>query len=177
MLIDLLRKRRSIRRYKETAVEKGKIDLLIEAALRSPSSRSLNPWQFIIVREKNMLQKLSESKKHGASFLKHAPLGIVVLADPEKCDVWIEDTSIASLLIHITASSLDLGSCWIQIRERYYDETRTSEDYVRELLSIPEHLKVESIIAVGYPDETKEGHPSNSLLYENVFAEKYNKNW
>lgn len=173
MFIEILKKRRSIRKYKDKPVEPEKIDTLIEAALRSPSSRSLNPWQFIVVEDKDVLKKLSESKKHGASFLKDAPLGIVVIADPEKCDVWIEDASIASLLIHLAAESLDLGSCWIQIRKRFFNETTPSETYVRKVLDIPDNLKVESIISVGYPDEIKGGHLKNSLLYDTVYKEKY----
>lgn len=175
MFLELLKKRRSIRRFKDTPVEQEKIDILIEAALRSPSSRSLNPWEFIVVTNRETIEKLSKAKPHGASFLRHAPLGIVVLADPEKCDVWVEDTSIASILLHLTAESIGLGSCWIQIRKRMFDQQKTAEDYIRELLNIPENLKVESVIAVGYPLETKEGHPKSSLLYERVFSETYGK--
>src|SRR4030042_1604382 len=109
MVISLIQKRRSIRRFLPKPVDAGKIDLLIEAALRSPSSRGLNPWEFIVVTDKDLLEKLSRSKQHGSAFLQNAPLGIVVCADPEKCDVWIEDASIASIFIHLAAASLGLG--------------------------------------------------------------------
>ena len=173
MFIRLLEERRSIRNYLKNPVEPEKIDILIEAALRSPSSRSLNPWEFIVVTEKDILEKLSTSKKHGAGFLKDAPLGIVVLADPRKCDVWIEDASIASVFIHLAATSLGLGSCWIQIRERMVDAGRSSEDYVREVLAIPEKIRVLSIIAVGYPDEEADGHPKNSLLFNRIHRNRF----
>ena len=93
MFLSLAKKRRSIRRYLEKPVEAEKIEMLIEAALRAPSSRGFNPWEFVVVTDGVLLEKLSKSKPHGASFLKDAPLGIVVCADPEKCDVWIEDAS------------------------------------------------------------------------------------
>ena len=86
MFLSLVQQRRSIRRYQEKPVEADKIDRLIEIALRSPSSRGFNPWEFIVVTDPNLLDKLSKAKPHGASFLKKAPLGIVVCADPEKCD-------------------------------------------------------------------------------------------
>ena len=173
MFLELLRNRRSIRQFKKTPVEKEKISLLIEAALRSPSSRSLNPWEFIVVTDKKKLQELSLSKPHGAGFLKNAPLGIVVIADPEKCDVWIEDTAIASILIQLTAESIGLKSCWIQIRKRFYEDMTTAESRVSEILDIPGKYVVESIIAIGYPDEITEGHKADSLQYSKVHYEKF----
>jgi nitroreductase len=173
MFLSLIEKRRSIRRYEQRQVEQEKIEVLVEAALRSPSSRGFNPWQFIVVTDAVLLEKLSRAKKHGSSFLKNAPLGMVVCADPNKSDVWIEDASIASIFVHLAAASLGLGSCWIQIRKRMHNEAKTSEDYVRELLNIPEALRIESIIGVGYPDEKKQPHPREVLQYEKVFQNGY----
>ena len=175
MFIELIRKRRSIRRFKQKEIEPEKIELLIEAALRSPSSRSLNPWEFIVVTDKELLEKLSKAKEHGSAFLKGAPLGIVVCADPERCDVWVEDCSIASIFIQLAAESIGLGSCWIQIRKRMHNDSKTAEEYVRELLGIPDRMRVESIIAIGYPDEKKPPHPRESLQYEKVFRNMYGR--
>ncbi len=175
MFLSLVQKRRSIRQYLEKPVEKEKIELLIEAALRSPSSRGFNPWEFIVVTDRGLLEKLSKAKTHGASFLKNAPLGIVVCADSEKCDVWIEDASIASIFLHLAAESLGLGSCWIQIRMRMHDQTKTSQEYVQKLLNIPENLNVESMIAIGYPAESKPPHRKENLQYEKVFYNEYGR--
>ncbi len=175
MFSSLIQKRRSIRRFNEKPVENEMIDVLIEAALRAPSSRGLNPWEFVVVTERDLLEKLSSAKMHGSEFLKNAPLGIVVYADEDKCDVWVEDCSIASTFIFLAAESLGLGSCWIQIRERMHSETLTSEAYVSDVLKIPPKLKVESIIAVGYPAETKPPHKKEELQYEKVFLNQYGK--
>ena len=175
MFLSLVQKRRSIRQYLDKLVEKEKIELLIEAALRSPSSRGFNPWEFIVVTDRDLLEKLSKAKAHGASFLKNAPLGIVVCADPEKCDVWVEDASIASIFLHLAAESLDLGSCWIQIRMRMHDQTKTAQEYVQELLNIPENLNVESMIAIGYPAESKPPHRKENLPYEKVYYNEYGR--
>lgn len=118
MFMSLIQKRRSIRRFLAKQVEPEKMDLLAEAALRSPSSRGLRPWEFIFVTDRSLLEKLSRAKSYGSSHLKNAPLAIVVCADPAKCDVWIEDSSIASTFIQLAAESLGLGNCWIQIREK-----------------------------------------------------------
>jgi nitroreductase len=177
MVISLIQKRRSIRRFLPKPVDAGKIDLLIEAALRSPSSRGLNPWEFIVVTDKDLLEKLSRSKQHGSAFLQNAPLGIVVCADPEKCDVWIEDASIASIFIHLAAESLGLGSCWIQIRERMHDGKKSAQEYLIETLNIPAKMQVESIIAVGYPAEKQPPHGKEELLYEKVHRDIYGKTY
>jgi nitroreductase len=95
----------------------------------------------------------------------------VVLADPNKSDVWIEDTAIAALILHLTAESMKLGSCWIQIRNRYHDDKQTSEQYVRKLLDIPTFYRVESIIAVGYPAESKPPINDADLTFAKVHDE------
>lgn len=175
MFSSLIQKRRSIRKFQKNQVENEKIEILIEAALRSPSSRGYNPWEFIVVTEPDLLERLSSAKIHGSQFLKNAPLGIVVCADEDKCDVWVEDCSIASTFIFLASESIGLRSCWIQIRERMHNETITSEEYVSEVLGIPSRLKVESIIAVGYPDEKKPPHKKEELQYEKVFLNQYGK--
>jgi nitroreductase len=175
MFIDLLRTRRSIRQYQATPVEREKIDLLIEAVLRSPSSRGLTPWEFVVVQDKEILGELAQAKTHGASFIKNAPLAIVVCGNPAKCDVWVEDCSIAALIAHLTATDLGLGSCWIQVRMREHDEQTTSEQFVKKILGLDEQMVVEAIIAIGYPKEDKPGHSQSSLLYDKVSYDRYGK--
>lgn len=169
---EIIEKRRSIRKFQKQPVEYEKIALIIEAALRAPSSRGLNPWEFIIVDDPNLIGKLSKAKLHGSSFLADAPLAVVVCADPAKSDVWVEDASIAAVYVSLAAEELGLGHCWIQIRERMHDEDRTSGEYVRDVLTIPHHLNVESIIAVGYPAERKAGHSNEELGFEKIFKNR-----
>jgi len=171
--LELIRKRRSVREFLKKPVEPEKIDLLVEAALRSPSSRGLDPWEFIVVTDRELLRKLSRSKPHGADFLAGAPLGIVVCADDARSDVWVEDASIASLYIWLTAESLGLGACWIQIRLRSRDETQSARDYIAELLKLPENLQVEAIIAVGYPKRKNSPHLKTNLKYDKVSLDFY----
>ncbi|MGW8193255.1 MAG: nitroreductase family protein [Desulforhopalus sp.] len=173
MFIDLLRKRRSIRQFLDKPVEKEKIDLLVEAMLRSPSSRSLYPWEFVVVTDPDSIKALAKAKPHGASFMKDAPLAIVVCGDPDKCDVWIEDCSIASINLHLQATDLGLGSCWIQIRKRDHNHLTSAEQYVRDLLGIKSGLAVAAIIAIGYAKEEKEGHSASTLLFERVSYNRY----
>lgn len=167
-LLDLLRKRRSIRRYKDRPVEKEIIDILKEVALRSPSSRGINPWRFFFITDKARLEELSRSKEQGSSFLRGAGLGVVVCADEKESDVWIEDCSIASIIMQLAGISLGLGSCWIQIRNRMHGDSKASEDFVRSVLHLPENMRVESIISFGYPDEEKSPIPADQLEYGKI---------
>ncbi len=172
-MIEILKKRRSIRKYKDKTIEGDKVDKLIKAALLSPTSRNLRPWSFIIVDDKNIIKKLSRAKDVGSEFLGGAPLAILVLADKELSDVWIEDSSIASIVIQLTAETLGLGSCWIQIRERNHNENLTAEDYIRDLFKLPANIKVESIIALGYPDEEKMPNKKENLKYDKIYRNKF----
>jgi nitroreductase len=167
-MIELLRSRRSIRKYEDRPIEPEKVDLLNEALLRAPSSRGLNPWEFVFVDDREALGKLARSKPHGASFLREAALGIVVCGDSNTSDTWIEDCSIASILVQMVAQSIGLGSCWIQIRLRPHDDEHTAEQYVQNLLRIPQHMRVESIIAIGYPAENKEPIPGQDLKHNKI---------
>ena len=173
MLIELLRKRRSIRQFTDQKIEEEKLDILIEAALRSPSSRGLNPWEFVVVTDTATIEALARSKTHGSSFLAGAPLAIVVCADPSISDVWIEDTSIASLILHLCAADLGLGSCWIQIRNRQHDNETESETYVKKVLGLNPEMTVEAIIAIGYGAEEKPGRGADTLLHERISYDKY----
>lgn len=173
MLYELLKSRRSIRKFQSKEVEKEKMDILLKSALLAPSSRSRRPWEFIAVTDKELLKKLAKAREHGSSFIENAPLGIVVIADPEICDVWIEDASIASIIIQLTAQSLGLGSCWIQIRERFHSDNLKAEDYVKDVLGIPSKYSVECMIAVGYPAEEKEAYSEDDLLLEKLHYNRY----
>ncbi|MBN1904379.1 MAG: nitroreductase family protein [Deltaproteobacteria bacterium] len=175
MVMPEIIKRRSIRKFEEMPVEEEKVDTIIEAALRSPSSMGRDPWEFIVINDKTLLEKLSKVKQHGSAFLKGAAIGIVVCADNTKSDVWIEDTSIASTHIYLAAEALGLGACWIQLRKRNYSEEITSEEYVASILNLPDEMAVLSIIAIGYPAEKLAPHKKESLKYERVHFNGFGK--
>ena len=172
-MITLLQARRSIRKYQADRIAEPIMAILQEAVLRSPSSRGINPWEFVFVDDPALLTKLSAAKEHGSAFLKDAALGVVVCADETKSDAWVEDCAIASIILQLTAHSLGLGSCWIQIRNRLHDETISAEQYIRQVLGLPAQLNVESIISIGYPAEVKKGHPALSLAYPKIHLNRY----
>lgn len=174
-MLSLLRQRRSIRAFENRPLDSATIRTLVECILRSPSSRNIRPWEFVVVTDKSLLCTLADSKQHGSSFLSQAPLGVIVCAHEHASDVWIEDCSIASIVVQLSAESMGLGACWIQIRKRNHDAATSSEEFIRKHAHIPETLRVESIIAIGYPAENKAPHAVESLLHEKVHMNDFNQ--
>jgi nitroreductase len=162
-MLDAVRARRSIRRYEDRPVEPAKIDLLQEAMLRAPSSRNLQPWRFVFVTDGETLRALASAKPSFGQWIGGAPLGIAICGDPSISDCWIEDGSIAATIAQLTATDLGLGSCWIQIRGRQHEDGRPAEQYVREVLGLPDDLSVLCLLSIGYPAENKSPTPADSL--------------
>lgn len=173
MLFDILKSRRSIRKFQSREIEQEKINTILKSALLSPSSRSIRPWEFIAVTDKETIGRLAQSKQAGSQFLTGAPLAVAVIADHTLSDVWIEDVSIAATIIQLAAQDLGLGSCWIQIRERAHTEEKTAGDYIKELLGIPEKYSVECLIAIGYPDEEKKPYEEDMLQNQKLHINKF----
>ena len=172
-MLDLLYKRRSIRKFTEQDIEQDKLDRILQAALLAPSSKSKYPCEFIVIDSKEMNRKLSECKPHGASFLKSTPVSIVIAGDIEKSDVWIEDCSIAASYIQVQAEKEELGSCWIQIRERPHDLQKSSELFIQESLNMPSNLKILAIIALGHKEGEKPGRDTTHLKMEKIHKNSY----
>ncbi len=171
--IDILRQRRSIRAFDNQPVSEKQIELLKESLLRAPTSRGRNPWQFIIVTDKELLKQLSLAKAHGSNFLADAAIAFVICGDETISDVWIEDCAIAAITLQYAASSTGLGSCWAQIRLREHDDATSAESYTQKLLGIAPHLRVAAIIGVGHPAESKAGHSAESLPEERFHYNSY----
>lgn len=166
--LDLLRKRRSVRRFKKKRIDGATIERLKEACLRAPSSRNLNPWEFLFVTDQSTLEGLSEVKQHGSSFIKDSALSVVICADETRADTWVEDCSIAAIILQLTAEAFGLGSCWVQLRMRNSASGKSSEAVARTVLSLPEDKRVLCVVAMGYPDEKKSPLPHNALDWRKV---------
>jgi len=171
---ELLKSRRSIRKYQPKAIEPEKIELIMKAALMSPASKRRNPWEFIVVQDADTLTKLSQTRTYGSQLLAGSPLAIVVVADKLKSDLWYEDATIAGIVMQLQAQDLGLGSCWVQVHERESNEAGVSADaYMRTLLKIPDPFAVLCVISIGYPAEEKEGHHENELQFEKIHYETF----
>ncbi|MBO5250829.1 MAG: nitroreductase family protein [Bacteroidaceae bacterium] len=170
---DLIKNRRSMRKFTEQELTQDEVVTLLKAALMSPSSKRSNCWQFVVVDDKETLKKLSFCKEMGASFLANATMAVVVLADPLTSDVWIEDAAIASLMIQLQAEDLGLGSCWIQVRERFTADGTPSGEFVHDVLDIPLQLQVLSIVAIGHKGMERKPFNEEHLQWEKIHLNKY----
>lgn len=156
-LLDVMLKRRSTRKFNGNPVTKEELDKILAAALLAPTSMNRKPCNFLVVERKETLEELSKAKDHGADLISGADKAIVIVADTLIADTWIEDSSIALTYMHLMATDLGLGSCWVQIHLRSKDG-KDSEELVRDIVKIDDHYRVVGIMAVGHSDDIPEAH-------------------
>ena len=148
--------RRSIRKFKETKVEKELIEKLLEAADAAPSACNKHPLEFFAVTNEEKLEKISKS---GLFTRMKSPLAIVVVGNlgralpPPMSDYWLQDAGAACENILLEAVMLGLGACWCGV----HPQKRVMER-VSEVLELNDKQIPFAIIKIGYPDETREAH-------------------
>ncbi len=148
---EVVEKRRSIRKYKDTPVPKEKILKILEAARIAPSAGHRQPWHFIVVENKETIKKLAKSE-----WAAEAPLMIVGLADHAASPNWcLNDLGIAFEHIVLAATDLGLGTCWMGQSNR--------EELVKGLLDVPDNFKVIALTPLGVPDEKPSPKERKSL--------------
>ncbi len=167
-LLDVMLKRRSVRKYTEEEIPNEKLNRILQAGLLAPTSRNRKPCSFLVVDSKEALEKLSESKESSSKFLKNANKAIVVVANTLISDTWIEDSSIALAFMHLMAAEQDIGSCWVQIHLRTAKNGESSEDYVREVLGIDDYFRIVGILALGVPFYDVKGYKIEDIDTERV---------
>ena len=170
---ELVKIRRSHRKFTDEEISPEHVQSILRAALMSPTSKSQRAWQFIVVDDKTDIEKLADAKDLGSQFMKGAPLAIVVLGDPQKNDCWVEDGSIAAVSMQYQAEELGLGSCWVQMRGRGLADGTLADEVIRGVLDIPANLNTLCIIAVGHKADERKPQNEDNLKWENVHAEKY----
>jgi len=170
---DLIKRRRSIRKFTKELLSPGQVEAILKAGLMAPSSKSSTPWQFLVIEDKDKLERLSRCKKSSSRMIADCAMAVVVMADPFASDVWIEDAAIASIMIQLQAEDMGLGSCWVQIRERVTAGDMPSDDYIRELFDIPLQLQILSVIAIGNKEEDRPPFDEQKLQWEKIHIDKF----
>ena len=165
---DIVQKRRSIRKFTEEPLTAEQVQLILRAALMSPTSKSTRAWHFYVVDDKEMLERLSQCKSAGADFVKDAPFAVVVCMDTEQTDVWVEDASIAAVTMQYQATDLGLGSCWAQVRLRGQQDGTPADNILRDLLGYSSEQSCVCILAFGHPAMERKPQDEDKLKWENV---------
>lgn len=152
-LYEGIQKRRAIRKYEKRSIEKEKIEKLLRAAMQAPSAANQQPWEFIVVENKETLEKLSEAHLY-AKPVKEAPLAILVLSKREDDLIfpqyWQQDLAAATENILLAAVELGLGAVWMGVAP---EEDRMN--YIKELFQLPQGVKAFAMLSVGYSSDNK----------------------
>lgn len=174
-LFELTRKRRSVRRYLDSHVDDAVIDEIMKVALTAPASFGHGPVEFIVVRDKDMIQKVGACKQRGGSQVNSADTVIVVMvntANAQRAEFWIEDGAVASAYILLAAEQYGLGACWVEIRNRM-GATGTSDEEIRRLLGVPDGYTVLNLVAIGEKAEKKAAYEEKDLATDKIHYERY----
>jgi nitroreductase len=149
--VETIFSRRSIRKYTKEPVSEGDIKTLLEAAMAAPSSSNRKPWHFVVVTEREVLDRLADAHSYG-KMLHDAPLCVSVCGDTKVSErIWVQDCSAATENLLLAATALGLGAVWLGV---YPSEDRVRD--VRRLLGIPECVVPLNLISIGHPAEEKE---------------------
>jgi len=163
-ILEIIRTRRSIRKYEPEAISEEEISKILEAGRWAPSAGNSQPWRFIVLRSEDMKKKLADTLTWGR-FLSQAPLGIAVTVNPRASSHPVEDGAAATQNMLLEAHSLGLGACWIGT----YGSG--NEESAKKVLNVPEDDRLLSVIVIGHPAESRQG--TRRKLDEVTFTDRY----
>lgn len=163
--------RKSVRNFTGEPVTKSCLLVLLKAAMAAPSARNRQPWAFVVVTERRMLNALADRLPH-TKMLYKAGAAIVVCGDstidlqPEANDLWYQDAAAATQNILLATEAMGLGAVWSAL----YPYSDRSE-HVRNLLYLPNHVSPFSIIPIGHP--TGEDKPKEKFRADRIHWERW----
>jgi nitroreductase len=139
--LEFLKGRRSIRAFQKEEIKEEHLKMILEAGRWTPSASNRQPWEFIIIKDKEILQKVSKIAIYG-KFIKLAPLAIAIVGKPSESPNWYNiDTSLVSMQMILMAWSLGIGTCWIGSMDR---------EKAKKLLGINKEDYLLTILPIGY---------------------------
>lgn len=151
--MDIIFKRRSIRRYTNQEISENMIEKIIRAGMAAASAHNEQPWQFVVLKDKNILSDITRFHPYSRMLLE-ANCAIVVcgdLSDEKREKFWVQDCSATTQNMLLMSTELGLGSVWLGV---YPNEDIVKQ--LKEMLNMPEYIIPFSIVSLGYPAETKE---------------------
>ncbi len=152
--IQVLRTRRSVRKFKTSPVDEATLREILDCARLAPTAMNVQPWEFVIVREAARRAELAEITNYG-KFIAVAPVCVAVLAREGK--YYLEDGCAALVTILIAAWARGLATCWVAGDKKPY------ADQIRDLLGAPPDQRLVGLIALGHPAETPATPPKRPL--------------
>ena len=173
-LLNTMQNRRSVRKYNTQPVTDEELNEVLSAALLAPNGKGLRPWEFVVIKNKDTLKELVNSRRGGAKMLETANVAVAVYSDSDKTDTYIEDSSIAMSYMLLAAAEQGLGSVWLQLRLRPSNQDGvSSEEFVNARLKAPANMKLEALLVLGHIDEQPEAQKLPSFPCDKVHSEQW----
>lgn len=173
-MLDTMLHRRSVRQYTGDVIADEQLNGILYAGLAAASSKNRRPCEFVVVRDREMLSKLGDCRPSAGNLLGQCDTAIVVAADSEQVDVWVEDAATAMTQMHLMADALGVGSCWLQVRLRTTpDGSRETQSVIRELLGIPDRYSVLAILTLGMPASHPGARKVEELPLQKIHRERF----
>ncbi|MBI5642477.1 MAG: nitroreductase family protein [Deltaproteobacteria bacterium] len=170
-MLDCIKQRRSIRAFLKKEVAEEKLKEVLLSAMYAPTSWGTKAWEFVIVRDRARKEALSKATAH-ARFVKDAPLVIAICYDPSVGRRFKEDSSICAEHIHLEAVNQGLASCFVQVADAG-DPPGSAEPYVKKLLNIPDGLRVQCMMPLGYAKRELKGHKESEFEPAKIHYETF----
>ena len=171
----ILAKRRSVRKFSPTAPSREVLLDIVRDALTAPSSRNMHTTRFLIVDDRETLDKMATLRDFGASFLREATAAIVVMGDTTKTDLWRENCAISATMLQLSIVDHGMASCWVHAcdRPRFKDEPEGAQaiDLLRTLLPLPDSYEVLCVGAAGYSDFQPAALPEHDDMANVIWIE------
>lgn len=169
---ELFKKRRSHRQFTEQEITDEQIYEILNAAMVAPSGNHLQPWEFVVVKDKESLRELS-SVGDSQTFIGNAPIAIVICAKESDSKLWLEDCSIAAAHIYLESTNQGLATCWANIRNGLTSDGQDRESLVRDILNIPNDYRVLCMMPIGYPAQEIPEHSEKDFVEKKMHKEKW----
>ncbi|MCR5113999.1 MAG: nitroreductase family protein [Acholeplasmatales bacterium] len=170
---ELIRTRRSVRKYKDIKIDDELLNEIVKAGLLAPTSKNLKSSEVIIVTDKGTIKKLAKARINSQAFTETAAAILVVIADKEKTSAYIEDASNTAMLMLLEAENLGLGACWIQLLGRTGINDLDSNQYVKDILNVPTNYDAVLMIDLGYKDMDPRAYTDSDINMERLHREEF----
>ncbi len=161
-LTEILKKRRSVRKFEPRPVPREVIEEVLKLALGAPSSKNTRSTRYMVVESPETLERISQMRDFGSAFVAQAPCAVIVAGDSSATDLWVDNAAIAATVLQLAAEEAGLGSCWVHIngrpQKREDPDGPTAEDHLRGFLPIPAEWRPLCVVALGYPADIPKPH-------------------
>lgn len=153
MLKEIINNRRSVRKFKNEKIDHEKLEELLKYSLIGPSYGNSRPVQFIVVEDQDTLNTLSNIETFGTKYLADVPAVVVIFADRELSETWVEECSIAASYLQLLAQEEGFNTSWVNLKDGETKDGVQIQKFARDLFNLPANMSTLCMIPIGFGDE------------------------